>query len=191
MQIWLKMPKIMETFSLSHWELSLLLHVDVVRVCRWRSDWILADVLIAWQKQVRTGGGGCCGGDGANVPATAGRRAPVSQKPRRAHLHNDSSSFTSRGLGGRGSDPSMVLIWRETLFQSGLRLVSQLHCLEKAILGPEWCRGISTGVRAAAAHNGKQKPEGFLLLRWHIQLSQTGRTPGSGAAPGEDTFREE
>lgn len=54
--------------------------------------------------------GGCCGGErGPHVPATAGRRTPVSQKPRRGHLHSDSSFFTSTGLGGRGGDLLLVM----------------------------------------------------------------------------------
>lgn len=47
---------------------------------------------------------GGSGGKRATVPATARRRAPVSHRPKRGHLHSDSSFFTSTGLGGRGSD---------------------------------------------------------------------------------------
>lgn len=87
---------------------------------RWTSDkpTISADVLTD-DSAAETGQdeGRCGGGERANVRVPAGRRAPASQKPQRAHLHSDSSSFTwvaveviCRRAGGRRSS-SLGFSW--------------------------------------------------------------------------------
>lgn len=189
--------------QLSGCKADVTLHVDVVRVCLMevrlahsvgrRPDW--------WSCcRNRPGEGGWCGGERANVPVTAGRRAPMSQKPKRGHLHSDSSSFTSTSLGGRWSDPSMVLlglIWGELFLQAGLRLVSERHGLENPSL-----------VWALVRDGAEVFPPGFELLQFTmVNKSQggfflygdtflpnwtyAGFPLWSVAALGEDTVREE
>lgn len=53
--------------------------------------------------------GGCWGGERASVPATAGKRAPTSPRPKRGHLLSESSFLKSTSLDGRGSDLLLVL----------------------------------------------------------------------------------
>lgn len=60
-----------------------------------------------WSEAAETGQDrrGCCGGETANVPANSSKEGTPC--PKRGHLHT--SFCTTTGLGGGGSDPSLVL----------------------------------------------------------------------------------
>lgn len=89
------------------------------------------------------------GGEKANVPAAAGKRAPMSKSP-------------SSGLKGRGL--LMELLLNETFLQSWVSAA----CSGEAILGV-----------MMQVFRLQQVNKAFLLLRSHIQVSRTGRVTGS------------